>query len=204
MSDWCILRTAPCSTLRLVQSLEEAGYEAWTPTEAVVRRARRSHPQEEQLEALMPTYVFAKFARLADLLALARSPLLSYRIWDSNKRRMVVRGHPFFRMMPGPDARFPYARVSEAQLQPLRRIADRRRPKTTSVELATGDRIRMIEGCYAGLYGTVVDCDGPFPEVQFDGWPITVRPARWLLHSALDGDYAVGVMSEQVLSAKAA
>lgn len=201
---WIILRTASRSTMKLAESLEEAGYEVWTPIEAVLLRARRSHPQEERSEALMPSYVFARDDRLADLIALSRSPSLSYRVWDSEKRRMVVRGHPVFRLMPGPDIFSPFARVSDSQLKPLRRIADRRRPKAAVQELANGDRIRMNEGCYAGLFGTIIDCEGAFPEVHIDGWPIAVRPARWLLHSALDGDYSVGVMSGQALSAKAA
>lgn len=180
--DWCVLQTQARTTMRLATSLVEAGFVAWTPTESIIRKARRSHPREERTEALMPRYVFARADRQADLIALTRS--LQYRVWDRERRRMVVRGHPHFRLMPGLDT--PYARVSEAQLGPLRCIAGRRRPKQGAIEFNNGDRIRMTEGCYAGLCGTVIDASGSYPEVHLDGWPVNVNPAKWLLHPEVD------------------
>ena len=202
MTDWVILRVASRQTMRLAQSLGEIGMDAWTPTESIIRKARRSHPREERTEALMPSYVFARAQHQPDLIALTHSPSLQYRVWNPEKRRMAVRGHPHFWLMQGQDT--PFASVSEAQLSPLRRISERRRPKQSTAPLNNGDRIRMTEGCYAGLYGVVEDSRGPFPEVLLDGWAIPVRLAKWLLHPTLDAPRTHGVTSPQALSAKAA
>lgn len=199
---WCILRCQGRSTMSLAESLAKDGFEVWTPVETVTLRARRSHPQEIVSEALLPSYVFARSFQIPRLLELLHRPSLQYRVWDPELRRMVVRGHPHFSLMRGFNT--PFAMVEDAQLRPLRTIADRRRPKASVDELENGDRIRMTEGCYAGLAGVIVDCEGIFPKVQLDGSSQAFRPARWLLQLELDADHSAGVTSGQALSAKAA
>ena len=53
-TSWCVVRTQGGQTLSLAKSLQEAGYQAWTPAETVIRRARRSHPAQEIVVPLMP------------------------------------------------------------------------------------------------------------------------------------------------------
>lgn len=203
MTAWIILRTAGRSTLSLAESLGKDGFEVWTPVETVTLRARRSHPQEREDQAMMPSYVFARAAHLADLLALSRNPSLQHRRWDAELRRMVTIGHATFRLMRGQGNGF--VTVTDGQLAPLRSIEHRRRPKNSLDRLSNGDRVRLTEGSYAGLYGEVTDCESAFPEVLIDGWKIPVRISVWLLHRNLDGERQQGLSpAAQAPTAKAA
>jgi transcription antitermination factor NusG len=184
-TDWFILTCSSCKTIDLARSLTEAGYEAWTPVEIVTLRARRSFPQQEVSEPLMGSYVFARLHHLNELLALSHSPSLTYLVWDSEERRMVMRGHPHFRVMRGMDGKA-WAPVADSQLTALRGLERRRRPKGQQPTFAEGDRIRTTDGAYAGLYGTVAKFGPVSTEVLLDGWNITAKLATWLLHPALD------------------
>lgn len=71
-SGWCILRTSGPSTLRLVASLQDAGFAVWTPTEHVRRRVPRSKSTEHRIVPLAPTYAFVKAAHVDDLKRIER------------------------------------------------------------------------------------------------------------------------------------
>src|SRR5688500_10204211 len=96
---WVILRCSGGSTLKLANSLTEAGYESWSPVETVNRRSREGSKPEPVRLPLMPSYVFAAADRQQELIELSRSPSLNYRIWDSELKRMVTKGHPYFRLL---------------------------------------------------------------------------------------------------------
>lgn len=117
MTEWCILRTMPGSTIALAEALGEEGFTVWTPVAKFGRRLPRSKVTVDATMPVTPTFVFAAYDRLADLVRLAEAPALNYRVWDKEQRRMVVRGRPHFTI-------FRLAghvpQVPDAQLDPLR------------------------------------------------------------------------------------
>lgn len=150
MTDWCILLPTPASaTLRLFDSLTEAGFDVWTPIE----HKRLQGKQETERSALLSGFLFGRVDRLIDLHDLLRAPVQIYRVWDSEKRRMVVKGHPRFRMLRNEDG---YSLVRERDLAHLRKAEQRRKPRGEVKQRQIGDRVKLIEGACAGLRGTVV------------------------------------------------
>ena len=63
VTDWCIARTQAGQTLGLAKGLGEAGYRAWTPSEVIVRRARRSIRPRARAHARDVTHARAESAR---------------------------------------------------------------------------------------------------------------------------------------------
>jgi transcription antitermination factor NusG len=201
---WLILRCANCKTLELAASLCNAGFEAWAPAETIVLKPRRGNKRVEVRQPLMASFVFARADRLTDLLNLSHSPTLNYRIWDSGQRRMVTRGHPYFRVFRlFGEFRF----VPDAHLAGLRKLDLQRRPKGKARPFAPGSQVRITEGGFEGLVGVVEECRGDYATVTIDDWGISPKVATWLLHPVLDDTRPVHVSpaaTEQALSAKAA
>lgn len=175
--DWCILRTQAGQTLGLSQGLTDAGFRAWTPTEVIVRRARRSIPRKEVTMPLMPGIVFVAWASLTDVIALSRSAM-SYRRWDSEKRRMVSQGIAWFRILQIGER---YARVPDAHLSGLRLAESKGLTRARRKTFRTGMTVRMMEGSFEGLNGTVESVKGGFAQVRFGGWSLSVAVALHLL-----------------------
>lgn len=191
--NWCILTCSNCKTLDLVASLIDAGFDAWSPVETVSIRARKGQKREEVRRPLIASFVFAKADRLLDLLELSHSPSLNYRIWDADLRRMVTRGHPYFRVFPrSGDPKF----VPDAQLDHLRKLEQRRRPKGKPRAFDKGAAVRITEGGFAGLNGVIEECRGDYATVTISDWAIPVHIATWLLHPALDDTRDVHVSGE--------
>jgi len=71
-SSWCILRTSGPGTLRLVASLQDAGFAIWTPTEHVRRRVPRCKSTEHRIVPLAATYAFVRGVHLEDLKRIER------------------------------------------------------------------------------------------------------------------------------------
>lgn len=190
MSDqWAILRCSNCKTLELAASLTDAGFEAWSPAETISRRARSGNKRQEVRQPLIASFVFAKADRLEDLLALSHSPTLNYRVWDSELRRMVVRGHPYFRVSH-------LRHVPDAQLASLRTIEHKRRPKGKARAFNKGDPVRITEGSFAGLNGVVDECRGDYAMIVLDDWSVPAKVATWLLHPPLDDNRTVHVSGQ--------
>jgi transcription antitermination factor NusG len=200
---WCIVRCTSVKTLELAKSLGDAGFEAWAPIESVILRARRGHARQEIVVPMMPGFVFVETSRLVDLIALSRSPSLIYRVWDAELRRTVTRGHPYFRMFrPFSD----HDTIPDAQLAHLRKLDGLRRPKGPLRTWSEGDRVRLTDGAYSGLRGTVRKYSGEQTTVELDGWMLQPTVSTRLLHPELDipADENVSSTSRQALSAKAA
>jgi transcription antitermination factor NusG len=177
--QWAILRCSNCKTLELAASLVDAGFDAWSPAETISRRARSGTKREEVRRPLIASFVFARADRLDELLALSHSPTLNYRIWDSELRRMVTRGHPYFRVSH-------LRHVPDEQLASLREIEHKRRPKGKAKAFNVGDEVRITEGGFEGLKGVVEECRGDYATVTIDDWGISPKIATWLLHTLLD------------------
>lgn len=198
MTDWCILRCSNCKTLELARSLNDAGFEAWTPVETIERRSRKGIKPDELRRPLIASFVFARADHMAGLLALSHSPALNYRVWDSGLRRMVTRGHPYFRVSS-------LHLIPDAQLAGLRAVELKRRPKGKPQAFEVGAHVRVTDGGFEGLRGVVVECRGDYATVVLDDWSIPAKIATWIL--ALDENRAVHVLvpsPKQALSAKAA
>ena len=200
MTDWCILRCSNCKTLELSASLVDAGYEAWSPAETVSRRARRGNKREDVRKPLIASFVFAKADRMDDLLALSHSPTLNYQVWDTEQRRMVTRGHPYFRVSH-------LRLIPDTQLSNLRAVERKRRPKGKSIAFEPGVVVRITEGGFEGLVGVVEECRGDYATVTLDDWSAPAKIATWLLHALLDDPRMVhvsGQVSDKASLAKAA
>lgn len=179
-NDWCILRTASRQTLPLTKALSDEGFCTWTPTEIQQRRARRDYPRETVTVALMPSIVFADYARLTDLIRLARAGM-QYQVWDAALRRMVVRGMPHFRVLRDADH---YARVRDVELAGLRRAEKLRLTMVKAATIKAGDNVRVLGGAAEGLRGTVESVKGMFATVQFGAAAVPFIVAFGLLEMA--------------------
>lgn len=176
-TDWCIARTQAGQTLGLARGLADAGYRSWTPSEVIVRRARRAIPRKEVTVPLMPGIVFVDYARLAELLALARSNM-NYQTWDSEQQRMVSRGLPYFRILRVDDR---YPRIRDTELSGVRLAEAKGMVQARRKTLKAGAAVRLSEGPFEGLTGTVQSVKGTFAQVRFASWPIEVTIALHLL-----------------------
>lgn len=176
-ADWCIARTQASQTLGLAKGLAEAGYRAWTPSEVIVRRARRSIPRKDVTVPLMPGIVFVDHARLAELIALARSNM-AYQVWDREQGRMVARGLPYFRLQRAGDR---YARIRDAELAGVRMAESRGHVRVKRQTLKAGAQVRLLDGPFEGLSGTVDGVKGTYAQVRFAGWAQRVDIALHLL-----------------------
>lgn len=177
--DWCILRTAPRQTIDLARSLSEAGYETWTPVEAV--KVERRGKIVEEPRALIPSFVFADAAALAELVALSRSPSLLYQVWDSDQRRMVTKGVPQFTPFKTESG---FGMIDDRDLAHLRLIERRRKPRGQIRLYAVGDRVKLTEGAYEGLAGIVTAVRGKKAEVSIAGF----LHSSWICMSLLLDD----------------
>jgi transcription antitermination factor NusG len=152
LGAWCILRCSNGKTLELAASLTDAGFEAWSPRVIVVKRAGPSRKRETVTLAIMPGYVFASYSHVAELLELARSPSLLYRVWDSGERRMVTKGHPHFSVYREFD-RVPWIR--DRSLDPLREAEQVAKPRAQRATFAPGSKVSHPASGFEGMIGTV-------------------------------------------------
>lgn len=177
---WIILRTSGSSTMPLARGLRDAGYDAWTPIEIQNRRRPRSKDRYDREWAVMPSYVFAREDRLVDLVKLSRQPAQCYRRWDAEQEKMVMHGIPYFSVFRYDD-RFPV--VDNSSLEPLRVIERRTAPKPKAAVFGSGDKVRLVEGSFAGMSGVVQSSKGDYAMVSFPNYPIAIKIARLLLLS---------------------
>lgn len=206
MADWCILRTTPGSTIALAAALAGDGIEAWTPTIRASRDELRTREGQEPLPRgrganvitvpLIPTFVFADYGQLGDLLRMVDAPTLNYRVWDKDERRMVVRGRPHFEVfrlgLVVPMVReWELARLREIEQDAAERAARRARPRKRGKrgrgdrQFAVGEHVVVPDGPFAGLAGVVVPTDkSGSVRVTFAGGAISAEIAPWLVELA--------------------
>lgn len=171
--DWVVLRCANASTLRLAESLNAAGIEAWSPVDVSM-----TGKDTEARSPLLPSFVFALAEHLAELFDLSNS-------WNSP--------HPgFWIMRPFGNIAF----VSESQLAPLRNIERKRKPRGKVKLLEVGAMVRLSEGGFEGLTGRIDRVQGKFAMVAFDRFIVPVKIGMWLLSEDLDAAPDSAVSSE--------
>lgn len=184
MTDWCILRTASSRTLLLAEALAKDGYEVWTPVDTVRRSRPRSKAVREVIVPILPAFVFARYDQLSALLALSRSPGMIHQVWDTDLRRMVSRGCPYFSPLLD-NGRSPS--VSDASLAPLRalerqlreraeRACEAARRKGPAPQFAAGEIVRIPDGPYEGLDLQVVEANaGKTVKLAHPSWLWTIE-----------------------------
>lgn len=167
-TDWCIVRTSSAGTLAVASALADAGIEAWTPIGIAVKRVGKMRERVEQTAPLMPTFAFARYDRIADVLAMAHSPTPSYQVWDKDQRRMVMRGCPFFRVFRHG---LTYPAVSDRELDQLRVAEQHGRPIEHVRMFAPGEAVRCGDmPSFEGLVGIIEEVQGSYAHVRFTGF----------------------------------
>lgn len=200
--EWVILRCSNCKTLELARSLTDAGFEAWSPSVHLQKRKGEASKRPVVVLPLLASYVFAPYQHLAELLALSHSPALNYRVWDSELRRMVVKGHPYFRVFKD-GGQFP--RVPERQLNALREAEQRTLPKPAIQALPINLEFTMSAAGFEGLSATVVKSSKSYTELAVETVPYPVKLPTWMLAGVIDeGVSSVVSADTQALHAKAA
>jgi hypothetical protein len=168
---WCILRTSGARTLSLARSLEQAGYEVWTPVETHVRRKPRSTARTEHDAPIMPTFVFARARHLPELARCLAMPL--------NPHPQFSIFHYLDRIPLLADAELSALRVAEDRAKV--RTADRRaKRKSSGKVIPAGTEVSVSDGSWTGMSGVVEESEGKFALVAFGG-RVRVKIATFLL-----------------------
>lgn len=171
MADRCILRCSGAQTMRLVRWLNAAGYDAWSPVEAITMRVPRANIKRRVVKPLMPSYVFVSARDLHDMIELANAE------HGDNPRFRVFQ-------MAG---RIPI--IADKSLEGLRYI-EKKRTIQTRPALQKGEQVRLTDGGFAGLVATVESTQGQFATVTIPGMPFKMKVAAWCIlrdgeHSAM-------------------
>lgn len=162
---WCILRTTAGSTIPLLKSLSAIGFDVWTPVHVYRRRMPRTKAKVEREEAMMPTYLFARADRLTDLVELSVLPVKDHRDFRlfQQQNRYPLLG----------DQALAALRTEERKLQ----VVEKTKPG-----FAKGDRVKLTEGGFAGMSGTVESVQGKFASVAFPNYfGNSIKIASWHL-----------------------
>ncbi|MBT2242666.1 hypothetical protein JQK15_03870 [Sphingobium sp. BHU LFT2] len=167
MNDrWCILRMSGGSTVSVVTSLTEAGFDAWTPIAIEKRQAPRSKRVREISFPITPGIAFARADRLHDLVVMSRAPVLTSRRYNRESGRMEQRGCPYFSVFRDQGH---YPLIADHTLDPLRKAEHRgrRRPKVER-PLVVGEKVRRLQTAFGGLIGVVMSVNKRAVEVVFE------------------------------------
>lgn len=190
-ADWIILRCGSGSTLRLAQSLAEAGFTTWSPMSVMMKQWPRSTVTREVAVPMLAGLVFAPSEGLDDLTALSHSPALTYQVWDAEKRRFVTRGHPYFTVFRL-HGRTPV--ISEGELSSLRQaeaklraLAERQREllrQSGPPPRFEAGMVVRVGGAFEGLDLIVEEAnDGKLVKVTYPAWKFAVEMSAWDLHA---------------------
>lgn len=163
---WIILRMAGPRTLAVVESLNKASFDVWTPVGTSTRRHRSKRligTLEPKNVPVMPTYAFARATHLHELIAAAKNPM-------SN--------HPDFSVFRW-GARIPL--IADRHLNALRVAEQRERKGKAARTFAAGDLVRVVDGPAAGMSGVVERAKGKFALVVFPGCQLPIDISTFLL-----------------------
>lgn len=165
-NGWCILTTNNRRTLRLAQSLSDAGIEAWSPRAVRKRKISKMHMGFREVEEpIMPGFVFARarhVSELAAVIALPNSPHPMFRIFQHGGRAPVI------------------SDIQIGSLHDAENKSKRARRKALRHSVAVGTMVQPTEGICAGLTGVVEEVKGKNAFVNFGG-AHRFQIATWLL-----------------------
>lgn len=162
MSDWCILRCSSAHTMRLAHSLTDAGISAWSPVEVKSKRVPRANIKRQVVIPLMPSYVFADARKLFDLIELAEAE---------------HKAQPDFRLFRSAE-RIPL--IADCNLDALR-LTEKKRTVEARKAFTKGETVKLTDGGFTGLTGTVESAQGQFVMVAIPGFNYQLKVAAWCL-----------------------
>ena len=164
MADsWCILRCAAQSTIPLLRSLSRAGIDVWTPIERVTRRVPRANVKRVLDRAIIPSYLFVASDHMPAILALLNSP---------------TRDHREFRLFKH-NGGVPL--INGEALDPLRMLERKSHAKAAEPILRAGDSVKLTDGGFAGMTGTVGAVGKSYSEVTIQGFNLPLKIANFYL-----------------------
>lgn len=182
--DWIVLRTAGRSTLPLANSLGEDGFRAWAPsaTYTIVNRMKTKVPVTVPM---LPGFVFAGLAHLAELLDLSRM--------EEKSRRGSVGQLPAHRDFSILRHNGAFAIIADRELNPLREREAAAIPRTALPQFRRGASVRITRGVYEGIVGRVERCDQGYALIMCDDWKRPAKIPTWLLREddALSANHQV-------------
>lgn len=182
---WIILRTSGGNTLRLARTLREDGFEVWSPAGQRMIRVPRFNARRPVSFPLLPSFVFARSRHMLDLLDLAAMP-------ERPRRGPGGRepAHAAFSVFHSND-RIPV--IAEADLDALR-LAEAGPGRRRSVRrYAHGAKVRIVEGSFGGLTGTVVQSDERVTLVAFGrNWQVKIETSILRQNDAHDASDPAG------------
>lgn len=161
---WFVLRTASRGTIPLASSLASAGYDVWTPVEVRSKRRPRSKSRVEVRVPIIASYVFARAHQLGDLIRLSADPA------RNQDFSVLCRHDGVPRLIP------------DDTLEPLRSAERRTAPKPPRQQFRPGEKVRVPDGSFGGMTGTVEKISGQFAMVGFGG-NVRVKISTWLLQA---------------------
>ena len=180
-SDWCIVRTSSAGTIAVHAALADAGFDAWTPIGLEKKLVGKTRKPVQRRIALLPTFAFARYAALPDLVRLSRTPSPSYQCWDHEEQRMVTRGCPSFSIFRHGSI---YPAVSDRELDRLRVIEQQGRPVAAVRMIEAGEEVRYPDAGFDGLTGVVQTVRGRWAFVLFEGFSRSAKVDRARLLAA--------------------
>jgi transcription antitermination factor NusG len=165
--SWFVLRTAGRSTLVLAKTLEEDGFEVWTPVKRETIRVPRMNVRREIVLPLLPSFVFVRAKHLVDLLELAQM-IEKPRRGPGGQRP----AHRDFRVFHYLDQ---IPMIADRDLDPMRQREAEAVPKKRAARFERGASVRVKSGAFEGLKGKVERSKSGYALVIFDDWK---RPAK--------------------------
>ncbi|WP_336974190.1 hypothetical protein [Sphingobium aromaticiconvertens] len=144
-------------TLRVATSLRDAGFDAWTPVETLVRRLPRSKKTTEREMPVMPTYVFAPADHIRDLHAFTAMPNSPHPPFS------IFRYANSFPLIAGRSLE-PLREAEERQREAARR---RRRKGEPVPHFEQGTPVKVDDGNFSGMRGVVTKQKGRLCIVAF-------------------------------------
>jgi len=150
---WCILRTSGPSTLRLTASLQDAGMQAWTPTEHIRRRMPRGKTKEHRVVPLAPTYVFVRADRLEELQRIERAEITPH-------PRFSIFRHCGATVWVGHTMLHPLRMLQQDSYRQSLPASGRAPGKPRGAHYDVGDKVKLTTGAFTGFEAFVESSDG--------------------------------------------
>lgn len=169
LGAWFILRMASSDTLKVAEFLNGQGLTIWTPTYRKAGRMPRTRVEFDKEFPLMPSYAFAHVDALGEL--------SRWRPRTGEPRFSLFRLHGGFPLVD--DAQLTQLRNEEARLNA---IYDRQKRKgVKGPAFGKGSSVKLPQGGFAGLTGTVEEQSGGYTVVRVEGFAQPIKIASILL-----------------------
>lgn len=155
MSDWCILQMHPARTMPAFRALGGDGFDVWTPAAMRRRKVPRSRKYCDEVVAVLPGFVFARYDNLSRLCIRIR---YQHDIWLLSHRGQFP-SLPDGELRP---LREHEARLAEnwEQFAAAERLARKRKARWTREQRnarSVGERVHIPDTAFQGLSGRITE-----------------------------------------------